>query len=163
MKNTGICSAICLLLFFASCKSDKNTDSIPPQEDLVNMIIVKRGAFHYDTFELEDTIVKFIPKDSGMIEEFPQYTMPSETHISKEESNDFFEQIVEMGFFELKDNYKSKTTDNSMLEVSVAYNGKIKTVASEDFQRNCPEVLQFIENEMVRLHGKDLKRRLLPG
>ena len=162
MKNAWYYFKICILLLFVSCKADKQDDVVPTEESAINKITVERGAFHYDIFVLEDTVIKFDPRDQGFIEEFPQYSQPSKTIISKSESDELFEAIENKGFFDLEDEYKSQTTDNSLLKVTVEYKGRKKMVFSDDFQRYCPEVLQFIEVEIVRLHGKELVRQILP-
>jgi len=163
MKNTWCFFKICILLLLVSCKADKHDDVVPTEESAINKITVERGAFHYDIFVLQDTVIKFDPGNQGFIEEFPQYSQPSKTSISKLESDELFEAIENKGFFDLEDEYKSQTTDNSLLKVTVEYKGRKKTVFSDDFQRYCPEVLQFIEVEIVRLHGKELVRQILPG
>ena len=163
MKNRSICLLLILAVFSISCKENKEAQRVEHSDHSVSKIIVERGAFHNDTFVLQDSIVEFVPSDNAIIEEFPQYTVASQSRISQKEHDMLFKQIIDKGFFELRDSYKSPTSDNSFLRVTVDYNGRKKSVQSEDFKRNCPEVLKFIENEMVRFHGKNLKRQLLPG
>lgn len=127
-----------------------------------NRIIVERGAFHYDSFVLDSAIIKFVPSKDGYTGKPSQYLVPSETKISSKSSKVFFKEIMDKGFFDLNDRYTSGTTDNSSLIITVEYEEQKKRVESEDFLRNCPPVMKFIENKMVKLHGKNLKRQILP-
>ncbi len=163
MKYVKLLLAIVIVFVVFSCKNN-DVSTVEETIDISKVkITVKRGAFHDDRFVLEDSIIRFIPAANGMLEEFPQYTVASETVLKSSEVTSFLKAIEDKGFFELETNYSSETTDNSMLSITVEYRDREKSVYSEDFERNCPEVLQFIENEIVRLHGKNLKRQLLPG
>ena len=158
----GSCFTALFLLLFSSCKDTVKLSSNSDNSS-TRKIIVERGAIHYDQFVLKDSVVTFIPTESGMIEEFPQYTVSSKTNLSNEVVGELFQEIENQGFFKLNNEYGNNFTDNSMLRVTVESGDKKKTVFSEDFDRGCPEVLKFIENEIVRLHGKNLKRHILPG
>jgi hypothetical protein len=164
MKKGSFLFVFLLILVGSSCKNSENNtaEDLAPQESITK-IIVRRGSFHNDKFVVQDSIIKFMPLDSGFIEEFPQYTIPSQTVVSKEQLENLFKQIQDQGFFDLNARYTSSTTINSMLEVTVETASEKKTVLSEDFENGCPEVLRFIEQEVVRLHGKNLKRQLLPS
>jgi hypothetical protein len=164
MKKGTFLFAVLIIFFCFSCKqSESDIIDEQPQQESVGKIIVRRGAFHNDKFVVQDSMVKFVPLDSGFIEEFPQYTVPSERVVSKGQLEVLFKQIQDQGFFDLDSKYTSGSTVNSMLEVTVENGGKKKTVLSEDFENGCPAVLRFIEDEVVRLHGKNLKRVLLPS
>jgi adenylosuccinate synthase len=77
--------------------------------------MVRRDASHNVKFMVQSPMVKFIPLDSGFIEEFLQYTVPSGTLVSKHQLENLFKQIQDQGFFDLNANYKSNIDDNSML------------------------------------------------
>lgn len=127
------------------------------------LLIIKRGAFHYDKFILKDTIITFYPSSKNLGKEYDNYNQISEQKISKQTRNKFIKRIIEKGFFNLEDSYFSMTTCNSHLTVTLKFNNQSKKIFSEDFVRKCPELLKFIEQEMIQMHNKNLKRVLLPG
>ncbi|WP_062053318.1 hypothetical protein [Aquimarina longa] len=127
------------------------------------LLTIERGAFHYDKFILKDTIITFYPSSENWGKENDKYNQVSEQIISKQTLNKFIEKIIEDGFFELRNSYSSNTSCNSHLTVTFKFNNQTKKIVSEDFERECPELLKFIEQEIIRMHSKNLKRILLPG
>ena len=127
------------------------------------ILTIERGAFHYDKFILKDTIITFYPSTKNLSKENDKYNQFSEQIISKQTRNKFIDKIIGDGFFKLNNSYSSNTSCNSHLTVTLKLNNQTKKIVSEDFQRECPELLKFIEQEIIRMHSKNLKRILLPG
>jgi len=127
------------------------------------LLIIERGAFHYDKFILKDTVIAFYPSSESWGKEHDNYNQISEQKISKQTRNEFIKKIIENGIFKLKNSYVSNTSCNSSLTVTFKFNNQSIKIFSEDFERECPELLKFIEQEIVRMHNKNLKRVLLPG
>ncbi|WP_394975173.1 hypothetical protein [uncultured Croceitalea sp.] len=144
--------------------SESSTLSINPTVDLSSIrLTIERGAFHYDKFILKDTIITFYPSSENLSEENDNYNQVSKQVISKQTRNKFIEKIIGGGFFKLKNSYSSNTSCNSHLTVTFKFNNQTKKIVSEDFESGCPEILKFIEQEIIRMHNKNLKRILLPG
>ncbi len=124
---------------------------------------IERGAFHYDSFILKDTLLTYHPSSEKFGGELKKYNFNSEQVLSIETRNRLVRYIIENGFFDLKNNYTCEESCSSALVVTFNYNNRSKKIISDDFQINCPKLLRYIEKEIVRLHGKDLKRVDLPG
>ena len=127
------------------------------------ILTIERGAFHYDKFILKDTIISFYPSSENLGKENDKYNQVSEQIISKQARNKFIEKIIRGGFFKLNNSYSSNTSCNSHLTVTLKFNNQTKKIVSEDFERECPELLKFIEQEIIKMHNKNLKRIFLPG
>lgn len=138
--------------------------SFNPNIDYSNILLtIERGAFHYDKFILKDTLITFYPSSENFRMENDNYNQISEQIISKQTRNKFIKKIIEDGFLKLKDSYSNNTSCNSHLTVTFKFNNQSKKIVSEDFERECPELLKFIEQEIIRMHNKNLNRILLPG
>lgn len=159
-KGLKICVFLFLIVFF-SCKESKTQDKINYK---TTTLTIKRGAFHYDTFVLKDSVIYFQPNKEQMIGKFSSaYTKASHKVISSATKKKLINHILQADFMKLEAKYPCKSSCTSMLEVSLTINGKTKTVQAEDYQRDCPKLLQWIEKEIIKLHGKDLYRSSLPG
>ncbi|WP_117885416.1 DUF6438 domain-containing protein [Aureibaculum luteum] len=159
---------IVLFLFFTSivaCQKPKVNDSNENNNTDFSTIelTVERGAFHYDTFVLKDTTITFHPQKEMDSVEHQEYYTKSEKHISKADRDVLVQKIIAADIWDLKDKYTPDESCTSMLTVTFSLNGKTKKIVSEDFDRGCPEIIKYIESELVRLHGKELKRIFLPG
>ncbi|WBU90336.1 hypothetical protein [Cellulophaga omnivescoria] len=177
MKPLKLLFSLLLLCLFAcnltsnknADKSNGNVDTELEQQSKIDSssieITVERGAFHYDKFVLKDTLITFYPpkKSIGIGIDNSNYNQISEQVISTQTRNNLVKKILNDGFFKLKNFYASNTTCNSHLTVTVKFNNQLKKVISEDFDRECPELLKFIEQEVIKMHNKELKRILLPG
>lgn len=176
MKITSI-SLLVILSFFACSKStkvlsvkndtidskSKNTISNSPVDSSSVVLKIERGAFHYDKFILEDTVLTYYPSSEKLEKKYDMYNHISKQIISKETRNNLIKYIINNGVFDLKDTYPCEASCSSNLTVTFTFNNRSKKIISEDFKYNCPELLQYIEKEIVRLHNKNLKRILLPG
>ena len=127
------------------------------------ILTIERGAFHYDKFILKDTLITFYPSSETLGKNNDEYNQISEQIISKQTRNKFIEKIIDGGLLKLNNSYSSNTSCNSHLTVTFKFNNQTKKIISEDFERECPELLKVIEQEIIRMHGKNLKRILLPG
>jgi len=154
-----------LVLIQLSCNnrtSNKTLNQPIIKNDTVE-IIVERGAFHNDTFILKDSLITFYPAKKNFGFDNVNYTTKSSQIITTKSKDSLVKHIIDNGFFKLKDNYTNSTTCDSYLAVTVTYGAKTKKVISEDYMQGCPKLLSYIENEIIRLHNKKLKRTLLPG
>ncbi len=161
-------SKIILLLLSAillSCsktvkKKNSNLQAQTVDSNTIELTI-KRGAFHYDKFVLKDTVVTFYPSTETV--EDDKYNTISSQNISIQQRDELINYILEESFFKLKSRYSNQTTDNSILEVTLKMDGQNKTIECDDFERGCPKILQYIEQQIITLHNKGLKRIYLPG
>ncbi|MBJ2175152.1 hypothetical protein JBL43_12940 [Aureibaculum sp. A20] len=165
---------IVLFLLFTSivaCQKPKVNDSNENNNTDFSTLELKveRGAFHYDTFVLKDSTITFYPqKEMDSLElsdsvEYQDYYTTSEKAISKADRDTLVQKIIAADIWDLKEEYTPNESCTSMLTVTFSLNGKTKKIVSEDFDRGCPEIIKYIESELVRLHGKKLKRIFLPG
>jgi len=143
---------------------DKNEVS---EKELEVEIILERGAFHYDKFILKDTTITFYPPDElfyqGDDESAEKYMRLSKQEIPKQVVQNFVDKLLKGNIWKMKSLYKEEGSCTSLLHVRVRINDKSIEVKCDDFHRSCPELIQFIETEMVRLHGVGLERVYLPG
>lgn len=150
------------IVFLVGCTDTKRGVEIPVSKidfSKVNLII-DRGAFHYDKFVLSDTTVIYYPSEESLDN---KYGRVSKASISEKQRNQFIQQIIDEGIFDLKDSYSSQTSCNSSLTVTLQVNNVSKTIICEDFERGCLDILKLIEKEIVELHNKELTRIYLPG
>ena len=165
---------ISLSLFACNQSNKKSTDKDNNESELELdqptkidsssiQITVERGAFHFDKFILKDTLITFYPSKENIGVDNKDYNQISEQAISIQTRNNFVKKIIDDGFFKLKNTYTSNTTCNSHLTVTVKFNNQLKKVVSEDFDRECPALLKYIEKEVIKMHNKKLKRFVLPG
>ncbi len=163
------CSLLLILLIIFSCSESNRKEymkvKINNQIDDSSsiMLTVERGAFHNDKFVLKDTILTFYPSSEKLNKKNDKYNQISEQIISRKQRNKFIDKIIRDGFFKLKNSYSSSTSCNSHLTVTLKVKNQNKKIISEDFERNCPELLKFIEKEIIGMHSKNLIRVLLPG
>ncbi len=132
--------------------------------DISNIkITLSRGAFHYDSFQLIDNELTYTPSKEDSSNEYPEYQQMSKVILSDSIVTSLIKEIVENNIFELDSYYDNMTSCSSMLEVKIKINNIEKEISCKDFKRGCPEVLINLENKLIALHGKNLKRIFLPG
>ena len=71
--------------------------------------------------------------------------------------------IITHNVLNSSDHYSNETTDNSLLEITIIHNQKTKRISCEDFERGCPDKIQYFEELFIQWIEVDLRRRLLPG
>lgn len=125
-------------------------------------LVVERGAFHYDRFEVKSDTVWYTPGEHAQ-HPLNKYNLPSQVSIQAGVTKQFLADIEQNGFWKLKTHYWSPSSCTSLLKVSVTQNGMTKTVFCKDFERDCPKVIQYIEKKVVEWEGNGLKRNHLPG
>lgn len=126
-------------------------------------LTLTRGAFHWDSFELKGNELTYIPSKSGYLKEYPEYQNKSMVRLSDSIVVTLVNDLINNGIFEMDSLYESMTTCDSMLEVELfLIDSKIK-IKCNDYQRGCPEILTQLEDRLIKLHGKALKRIVLPG
>lgn len=154
---------ICLaLVLYCSKKSDSNKPNPKPSALKHYKITVNRGAFHYDRFELTSEKITFLPESESKHPEV-KYNKTSETKLDTDSTKKFFKEIEKKGFWKLKDNYKAGSSCTSELKVTLKKEGKSKTVICDDFERDCPDLIKYIDKKAVEFEGNDLKRIYLQG
>jgi len=126
------------------------------------VLVVERGAFHNDTFILTPDKIIFNP-ESNSGHGSTKYNTYSETNLNSKTILGFFTGIQDKGFWKLKDQYKSSSSCLSELKITLEMNGQVKTVICDDYERNCPDLIKYIDEKVVELEGNDLKRIYLPG
>ena len=156
---------LCIIFFsFLSCNSvEKNKYNEIESSFEGVQLTVERGAFHYDKFILNDTIITFYPEEVINSENSTKYNKVSSTQISKKQRDQFIEELLAKGILKLKSKYTTYDSCTSALKVMFTYKDETKIIQCNDYTRGCPELLQYIENEIIRLHDKNLKRIYLPG
>ncbi len=161
---------IIIILFILGCAEINNKNNFSKIINTKNNIdsskielIVERGAFHYDKFVLLDTTITFYPSSNKFDEKYDKYNHILKKNISKQKRNELINYIIDNGFFKMKDEYHNQTSCNSPLIVTFKLGDKTKKIVSDDFERDCPELLKYIENQIVILHNKNLERIFLPG
>jgi len=163
------------VLIFYCCNNPVNDVKTPVSNDesevleqkLEVEIIVERGAFHYDKFVLKDTTITFYPSDEliyeGDDESAEKYMKFSKQEIPKPVIQNFVNTLLKNNIWKMNAHYKEWGSCTSLLRVTVRINDKFVKIECDDFHRSCPEIIQFIETEVVRLHGAGLERVYLPG
>ncbi|WP_299600190.1 hypothetical protein [uncultured Aquimarina sp.] len=125
-------------------------------------IYVDRGAFEYDSFSLRDTVLTYHPSKEGF-EKDSTYSKKIVKHISKKQKDSLFAYIITHNVLNSSDHYSNETTDNSLLEITIIQNQKTKRISCDDFQRGCPDKIQYFEELFIQWIEVDLRRKLLPG
>ncbi|GAA0872175.1 hypothetical protein GCM10009117_13220 [Gangjinia marincola] len=126
-------------------------------------LTLTRGAFHWDSFELKGNELTYIPSKSDYLEDYPEYQNESMVRLSDGAVIALINDLMDNGIFEMDSLYENLTTCNSMIEVEFLFiDSKIKIKCS-DYQKGCPEILTQLEDRLIKLHGKGLKRIVLPG
>ncbi|MGB5555715.1 MAG: hypothetical protein WBM83_13750 [Flavobacteriaceae bacterium] len=125
-------------------------------------LIVDRGAFHYDCFELTIDKISYYPVSTNT-PSYTKYHTFSQIALDTVTTLAFLTEIEAKGFSKLKDYYSSKTSCTSELSITLFSKGKSKNVICDDFDRDCPELIKYIDKMVVTLEGNNLKRIYLPG
>ncbi len=150
------CFCFALLMYCTSKTTVINASSIPFK------LTVERGAFHNDTFVLSAGKLVFYPEKETNYSE-TKYATTSETRLDTAVTLKFIAHIEQKGFWELKKQHHTNGSCASGLVVTLENNGKRERVICEDFDRDCPELLKYIEQKIVEMEGNNLKRVYLPG
>lgn len=173
---------ICLILLtFLLLRCNANEDSkIQVQQTIVNKtakdsvketlkITLERGAFHYDTFSVIDTILTFTPgqkltsKALLKVGKEVIYYQKFDVVITKEQKKELIDLINNEGFWDYQKEYKAESSCTSGISISISLGDKNKKITSDDYKRDCPKGLYLLEHKLIELTGKDLKRIYLPG
>jgi hypothetical protein len=161
-----------LLLLKCSTKGERNTEakenlveSLNNNDSIKKALVIKleRGAFHYDSFILNDSILTFTPEHNITSEKANFYSTPIKTVITKKQREELIVLINNHSFWSLKDEYKANGSCTSGITISIELGNKHKTIISDDYKRDCPKILFLLEERLIELIGKDLKRINLPG
>ena len=149
-----------VLLFLCLAVAIYSNNKSKPKSEY--RLVVERGAFHYDKFDITKNKIKYIPNSSAS-DQVEEYKGHSETFLDSLSTIGFFKKIEADGFWSLKDRYSAVSSCTSQLIITLEVNGKAKTVICDDFERNCPDLIKYIDKKAVEFEGNDLKRIFLPG
>ena len=171
-----------ILMSLLSCKENSNTsqnnfqlDSLEESKgmkenstitstDLSHIhLILRRGAFHWDSFELKGNELKYLPSKSEHLIDNPDYQKETSVKLSDSTAGSLSHELIRNSIFELDSLYAHPTTCNSLLEIELVLLHKSIKVRCVDYERGCPEILTNLEEKLIQLHGKGLKRIVLPG
>ncbi|NHF60867.1 hypothetical protein FK220_016050 [Flavobacteriaceae bacterium TP-CH-4] len=157
-KVVALCSSF---LIYCGYNTEKRTTSVE-EAVATYKITMKRGGLHQDAFQVVGNNLRYIP-DSTSSKIFERYNIPSLKKMDNQVVLEFFKNIEQLGFWKLNDEYRTDASCTSSLIVTVEQNGRIKTVRCDDFERNCPPVIKYIDQKVVELEGNYLIWTFLPG
>ena len=132
-------------------------------------ITLERGAFHYDTFTIKDSVLTFTPSQKltpeGLLNVGKEaiYYQTLELIITNQQKKELINLINKENFWSYENEYKAKTSCTSGISISISLGEKNKKIISDDYQRDCPKGLYLLEQKLIEFSGKDLKRIYLPG
>lgn len=154
------CIILAVSIFFH--KKNAKNDPIVPIVPKEFKLVLERGAFHYDCFELTPEKISYFP-DGNIQHDIVKYNTISVVKLDSSNTLQFFHEIETNGFWNLKNQYNASSSCTSQLKITLHANGKNKTILCDDFERGCPELIKYIDKKVVELEGNDLKRIYLPG
>ncbi|WP_273567842.1 hypothetical protein [Maribacter halichondriae] len=158
---------LALLIFIALAKyydRNPNVSKVDVNEKNYKSykLLVERGAFHDDSFQLTFDSIVFVPS-ANSFHDVEKYILYNTVSLDSSLTINFFKELEYEGFWKLKDTYKTESSCTSQLRVTLMKGQKSKTVLCDDFERDCPELMKYIDKKVVELEGNDLKRFYLPG
>ncbi|MDB2606948.1 hypothetical protein N9Y48_04155 [Zobellia sp.] len=154
---------VCLALaVYCNNKASKNKISSNAEQTDSYTLVVQRGAFHFDSFQIVKNKISYVPGASSNLET-ATYNKNSQTFLDSLQTLGFFKKIENSGFWSLDSHYGTDISCSSQLIVTLSTGEKSKTVICDDYQTNCPELIKYIEKKVVELEGNGLKRIFLPG
>lgn len=153
---------ICLAIAIYCHKKDPIIGSTQQSSQKEYKLVVERGAFHYNRFELTSNKINFIPDWNSDYVEI-KYNTISETKLDSLSTLAFFQEIEERGFWDLNDRYEAYASCTSELRITLTVNEKTKTVICDDYSTYCNDLMKYIDKKVVEFEGNDLKRIYLPG
>ena len=84
----------------------------------------------------------------------------SETVLDTVTARRFFYEIQEKGLLKLPTYSENPKYCCNSSTIVIFQRGKFQKIfISEDFEKNCPQLLQYIEKQMIAFHGKGLGRK----
>ena len=154
-KLLALCLAIAVYCNNRSVSNYQQKDKV--KDNCV--LTVKRGAFHFDSFEVTKNKIRYSPTTSSKIEHHNY----KETFLDTLSTLGFFKKVEAGGFWNLSEKYSSTSSCKSELKVTLTINKRSKTVICEDYENNCPELIKYIDKKVVELEGNRLDRVFVPG
>ncbi|MFS4469568.1 hypothetical protein [Maribacter sp. 2210JD10-5] len=149
-----------IAIYFLKKNSDIASNQLHPNKNY--LLVVERGAFHNDCFELTPETITFYPNVNSEYS-IAKYNQFSRKQLKPENMLSFFDKMESLGFWELNDDYKNESSCTSQLKVTLFVDGKSKTIRCDDFERDCPDIIQQIEKKVIEIEGNNLERIYLPG
>ena len=126
-----------------------------------------RGAFHYDSFVIEDKTLFYLPNvEEQLLDEdtdSEKYMVKNETVLTEKQILHLTELISKRNFQSLKKKYKCLSSCSSGLQLSVKYGNLDRLVKCDDYIRDCPKILYEIEKLLIKWDGQNRIRVSLPG
>ncbi|MBC6999908.1 hypothetical protein [Cytophaga sp. FL35] len=153
--------AVCLVVaIYCNNRSVKNYQTTSDGHGY--HLIVKRGAFHKDRFDLYKNKIRYTP-DTSERKADAKYNHYTETYLDSLPTIGFFKKLEAEGFWELDDHYPTGTSCPSQMIVTLKHDKKSKTVICGDFLNDCPDLIKYIDKKVVEMEGHDLHRIYTPG
>lgn len=116
-----------------------------------------RGAFHYDSIILSGNTLHHKLTNNSPRNKKTSFSI----QLSDKKVIDFYNLLIEKGIYTIQKNNEENRSDASTSDMVLQFkNEKIKFHCSH-FSVNCP--ITFIEEELIKLSQKELKRKFLPG
>lgn len=162
MKKISTILFLINFLFLRSCIDKKPVQSTNQPTDTNYTLTLKRGAFHDDPFSIILDSLNYTKIDHTYFED-EKNNQNSTVKINSLNAINFFKEIDAKGFWTLKSKYTSETSCTSELKITLPIDSQTKTIYCDDFERDCPELLKYIEKKVVELEGQNLNRIYLPG
>ncbi len=169
MKFKATISLLLIALLLLKCSANEENEKVTTtnlySDSIKPPLIIKleRGAFHYDTFTLTDSVLTYIPEDNIKPEQENIYSNPIVVIITKEQREELGNLINNENFWSYENEYKAQSSCTSSISISISLGKKNKNIVSDDYKRDCPKGLYLLEKKLIELSGKDLKRIYLPG
>ncbi len=132
------------------------------QNTMPYTLTMVRGGFHKDAFQIIGNSIFYLP-DTTASKSIDRYNKPTIKVLNDTERNAVFEHLEQNGFWELKSNYTTSASCTSSVTVTLEQGARKKTVVCQDFDRDCPDLVKYIDQKMVQLEGNQLKWVFMPG
>jgi len=154
---------LCLLLTkYHDYQSENRKSAVKSESFKSYKLVVKRGPFHYDSFVMSIGQIQYL-RNKNQKHGVEKYNKSSPGKIDSMKALNLFREIEQKGFWKLKNHYKTTSSCTSELAVTLEKDKEAKTVICDDFERDCPDLIKYIDKKVVELEGNDLKRIYLPG
>jgi len=180
VKIASVFGILLIAFLFTSCnqKSNKNEiksdfsqkDKLKSRIALIDSseissvrLTLIRGAFHWDTLKLIGNELMYIPSNAGYLKDYPEYQIKSMTTLDNSLVVSLINNLIKNEIFKMDSLYDNMTSCDSKLEIELTVLAKTIKIKCNDYQNGCPEILTKLEELLVELHGKGLKRIILPG
>ncbi len=148
--------------FLIYCGYNTQKKKNTTQNTLPYTLTMERGGFHQDAFQIIGNSIFYVP-DSTVSKTIDRYNRPTIKVLNDTVVTTFLAAIEQQRFWGLDDTYGTDASCTSSITVTLEQGDQKKTVICQDFDRNCPALIKYIDQKMVELEGNQLKWIFLPG